>query len=540
MLENTKTKYRTILLLLLLNAIASGLTILFAYFSKNIIDKVFIERDTQYLYFITKILIISCLIYFILELLNLYYTANWKINLEFNVKKSFFKSIQNIIFRDLDNISDTSLYHRLFSDGGEISQYFYTLCIVIPFNLLFVVVIFCFMFSWSKILTIYSLILILIEFMNIYIAKKPILKISEDQKKVDQNLVNFVSEKIQMIFFSQIMNLRDKTTNDVSEKFDESKLYTMKNYYYISIFGEISSLIRQIWFIGLFIVGANLIIKSKITIGIFVGFQALLGYMIEPFSVLVNSLICYQNNKVCFQRFIEYYELPKIDDSSLLPFNFKELIDIKNISFAYQGYKNIIDKLDEKIYKGDFVVISGTSGSGKTTLMNLFLRQNKPTQGTICIDSVDINRINYKDYMEKVSFVLQKPVILNDSLKNNIALYRDVKNEEITDLLKKLNLSKLFSELDNNLNSYIYNRKEKLSVGEAQRINIARILLKNSELIYLDEPTSSLDVKSEKMVLKLLLEHCKRNNVTMIINSHSREVAKYADRIIQIRRESSY
>lgn len=193
-----------------------------------------------------------------------------------------------------------------------------------------------FMWKWSKILTMYALILFVLEIVNIKVAKKPILAVAEKQKEVDQNLANYVMEKIELISFAQIMNMRLKNTNDVFQKFHDSKRITVNNFFYMSIFDQVSNLIRQIWSLGLFIVGANLIISNKITIGVFVGYQALLGYLMNPFSTLVNSLMSYQSNKVCFKRFVEYYELPKINDSLEINFNFCDEINICNIDFSYE------------------------------------------------------------------------------------------------------------------------------------------------------------------------------------------------------------
>ncbi|SDE10977.1 ABC transporter ATP-binding protein [Peptococcus niger] len=469
----------------------------------------------------------------LIEIFGLYYTTVWKINSEFNVKRMFFKNIQNVLLGKLEKISDTSLYHRLFSDGSTIAEYFYTLSIVIPFNFFYVAFILFIMWKWSRALTIYSLVLIALEIINIKIAKKPILEVAEKQKEVDQNLVNYVMEKIELISFSQIMNMRDKSVNEVFKKFHKIKKITIKNFFYMSIFSEISSLIRQFWSLGLFIVGVNLIINNKITIGVFVGYQALLGYMMEPFSILINSLMSYQSNKVCFKRFIEYYELPKIDDSLDISFSFNNKIEICDISFSYED-KAIFKGFSENIEKGSFVVVSGKSGSGKTTLMKMLMKEIRATVGKITIDDIDINKINYNSYMDNFTFVQQKPIILNDSLRKNIVLDKSVEDEKLIDILEKLNLSELLHKLEYGLDTYIYDRKEKISSGEAQRINIARALLRNSKVIYFDEPTSFLDKKTELKVLSTIKKYARMYGITVIVNSHSKEVLKIADKVIYL------
>lgn len=533
---HSKTQIRNIILVFSINILSSVVMIFFAYMSRGIIDNVFINKDIEYLHFTTRILLIGYLMYFILEIIGTYYITTWKVNIDCEVKKSFFNSINNIAFsrKDVNSISDTSLYHRLFSDGTKVSEYYYTFCIIIPFNFLFVVCMLLIMFNWSVILTMYALLLIAFELLTITVVSKPIENISKKQKSINQNLMNFVFERIQLIQFFQLLNLRKQQEKDVSQKFDDCKNTTLTSIFSVDVIYKISSMVRQFWSLGLLIIGANLIIRSEITVGLFVGFQTLVGYMLEPFFLLVNSIVEYQNNKVCFNRFLEYFELPKIDDRKNTVFKFEKEITFDNVSFGYVPECIVIRDIKTRIEKGEFVVVTGTSGSGKTTLMNLFLRQYYPDAGCIRIDNIDINTINYDSYMEHVGSLFQKPVILNDTLKNNITLHRECSDRRIVEILDEVKLKYLYEDAGENLNFNIFDRKEKISLGEAQRINIARILLRKNELAYLDEPTSALDCETEILIFELLKRYCVEYNMTLIINSHSKKALQYADRVIDL------
>lgn len=516
MIKNTKTKYKNILIVLTINAITSVITVLFAYLSKDIIDRVFVQKDVLYMHYIIKILAIISLIYFLIEILGLYYTTIWKINSEFNLKKMFFKNIQNVLYGNLEKISDTSLYHRLFSDGATISEYFYTLSIVIPFNFFYVAFILFFMWKWSKILTMYALILFVLEIVNIKVAKKPILAVAEKQKEVDQNLANYVMEKIELISFAQIMNMRLKNTNDVFQKFHDSKRITVNNFFYMSIFDQVSNLIRQIWSLGLFIVGANLIISNKITIGVFVGYQALLGYLMNPFSTLVNSLMSYQSNKVCFKRFVEYYELPKINDSLEINFNFCDEINICNIDFSYEK-KIIFKNFNGIIKKGEVIAVSGDSGSGKTTLMKIISSNLLSYEGNIFWDGKNYKEISSQLIKNSIACVSSDDYIFNMSIRNNIILDKKYDAELLYDVIKRTKIEDFIKDLPRGLETELKSNNLTLSAGQIQRICLARALYSERDLIFIDEGTANLDIKNSEYIEKELFLD---SNLTVVMITH--------------------
>ena len=219
----------------------------------------------------------------------------------------------------------------------------------------------------------------------------------------------------------------------------------------------------------------------------------------------------------------------KINNKNKLLFkNEIKALDLKNVSFSYkEKSKKIINKLSYKMLPGDIIGIIGQSGSGKTTLINLISGLLKPTSGKILINKN--HNIKFENIKDKIGYVSQTVYLSDESIKSNIALGNLITKKEekyIDFLLKKLNLS----ELNKNLN--IGEKGSRISGGQIQRIGIARALFRNPEILILDEATSSLDQKNEKIIEKFLKKFC--SNKILIFSTHKIKLLTNCNKIIKI------
>lgn len=222
---------------------------------------------------------------------------------------------------------------------------------------------------------------------------------------------------------------------------------------------------------------------------------------------------------------------------SLKKFNnliFKKNIIIKNIDFSYDDTnKKTLNKINLTIKKNSLFGIYGSSGSGKTTLISLIMGLLNPDRGNILVDNIDI-KSKIKSWQNIIAYVPQKIFLVDDTIENNIALGEE---NDIIDR-KKLKISAKKSGLD--LDTMFYKGGKtmvgesgvRLSSGQIQRIGIARALYKNSEILILDEFTSSLDKKNEQKIMKTIIDLKKTHTIIMI--SHNSELVKLCDKKIYI------
>jgi ATP-binding cassette subfamily C protein CydD len=212
----------------------------------------------------------------------------------------------------------------------------------------------------------------------------------------------------------------------------------------------------------------------------------------------------------------------------------KRPIVFTNVSYTYPGGSQpALEGISATIPAGKTTAIIGPSGAGKSTLINLLLRFQEPSEGSITIDGKPIHAIPLEEWHAQISWVPQHPYLFNATLRENILLARpDASAEEVESALTKSGLTTFVSSLPQDLETMIGEQGARLSGGEAQRVALARAFLKNAPLLVLDEPTSHTDPELEAM-LRRSIQELMRGKTTLII-AHRLETIRSAEQIIVI------
>lgn len=212
-------------------------------------------------------------------------------------------------------------------------------------------------------------------------------------------------------------------------------------------------------------------------------------------------------------------------------------ISLKNISFSYPNtQKKILDKVNIELKKNKIIGIIGPSGAGKSTLLDLILGFLNPTIGSITLNDNQQN-FSLNKFQKNCGYVSQNTYLLDESIKNNIIFgekdpYSKGNSEKIDNVVKFSNLNELISDLPNGLDTIVGERGAKLSIGQIQRVGLARALFRDPEVLILDEFTSALDEITEKKILNNLNE-LKKDKI-IVISSHKKEPLKFCDAIFRI------
>lgn len=211
----------------------------------------------------------------------------------------------------------------------------------------------------------------------------------------------------------------------------------------------------------------------------------------------------------------------------------KRNIEFNNLSFSYGENIKALKNINFAIEKGKVVAIVGPTGAGKTTLINLILRLYDCRPSSILLDGIDIRDFTLQSLRSRIAFASQDTLLFNDTLRNNIAYgVNSIPDEELMDVIKKARLYDFIMKLPDRLDTYIGERGVRLSGGEKQRVSIARALLKRAEILILDEATSSLDTKTEKLIQEAIEEAIK--DKTTIVIAHRLSTIRHADKIVVI------
>ena len=266
----------------------------------------------------------------------------------------------------------------------------------------------------------------------------------------------------------------------------------------------------------------------------FVAFLLYVNLFMKPMFRLTIFTEMYQRGMAGFYRFREIMSLePEIVDAddAVPEWHIKGEIVFENIDFGYSDDKNVISDLNLKIAPGETIAFVGETGVGKTTVANMLLRFYEPVRGKITIDGIDIKKIRQKHLHENIGLVQQDVFLFSDTVFNNIRFGRpEATREEVEEAARMAAANEFIEDLPQKYETEIGERGVKLSGGQKQRIAIARMFLKKPPIVVLDEATSSLDNKTEKVIQKSL-EKLIENRTTLII-AHRMTTVVNADRIV--------
>lgn len=210
--------------------------------------------------------------------------------------------------------------------------------------------------------------------------------------------------------------------------------------------------------------------------------------------------------------------------------NLNDKIELKNISFSYDGTHQVLKNINITIPKGKTIALVGQSGSGKSTLVDLLPRYHDIQEGEILIDGINIKELRIANLRSLIGNVNQEAILFNDSFFNNIAFgVENATLEQVIAAAKIANAHDFIMETEKGYDTNIGDRGGKLSGGQRQRVSIARAILKNPPILILDEATSALDTESERLVQEAL-ERLMKTRITIAI-AHRLSTIKNADEI---------
>lgn len=210
-----------------------------------------------------------------------------------------------------------------------------------------------------------------------------------------------------------------------------------------------------------------------------------------------------------------------------------EKLDVKDLSFSYDGQTEVLKDIKMHAEKGEIIGIVGESGCGKSTFLKLLLRFWERSGGEINYDDIDIDKINTNSLLKNVTMVSQSTYLFEETIEDNLRIAKpDATREEIENACKMASIHDFIMTLPDGYKTQVGALGDNLSAGEKQRIGLARAFLRGSELILLDEPTSNVDSINEGIILKALKEQ--KNKKSIILVSHRESTMAIADRIYKV------
>lgn len=288
-------------------------------------------------------------------------------------------------------------------------------------------------------------------------------------------------------------------------------------------------IVLVLWFGGSLILGK----QSSIDAPTFIFYMVILYSVINPLKEFSKAGYNIPKGLASMERVDKILKaenpIKEIANPKVLD-NLNNIIELKNISFSYDGTRHVLKNINMTIPKGKTIALVGQSGSGKSTLVDLLPRYHDIQEGEILIDGINIKEVRIANLRSLIGNVNQEAILFNDSFFNNIAFgVENATKEQVIAAAQIANAHDFIMETEKGYDTNIGDRGGKLSGGQRQRISIARAILKNPPILILDEATSALDTESERLVQEAL-ERLMKTRTTIAI-AHRLSTIKNADEI---------
>lgn len=427
-----------------------------------------------------------------------------------------------------------------FKDLNTIRTYISNLFLLITTDLITTIIFFTVMFKYNRIITLILLIPISISLLSTILINK-------NKKKILPN-INISTDKTNSYIIEGISNV-DTIKGFHLEKrmIDKFKIHyknllelIYKYNFIVESNNFIKTNINDSYLIIIYLIGGIQVINNKISLSNLIIYQTFFNYFINCFSRITSLIEEYNSFKIALDRVEEIFMIHKDNFKNnyfYLPYKLDG--DIKYNKLNYKvGSKYLFKDLDLEIKKGEKILLSGESGSGKSTLLKLLLRYIDIDFNHIKISNIDINHYHLENIRSDITYVTNNEYLFNDTIRNNILLYREINEEEFQHVCNICLVDELIKNNITGYDSMIEENGFNFSNGEKQRIILARSILRNSSIYIFDEALSGIDITKEKKVLENIFTYLK--DKTVIIISHRFNNKKCFDRVLKLENGKIY
>jgi ABC-type multidrug transport system fused ATPase/permease subunit len=305
-----------------------------------------------------------------------------------------------------------------------------------------------------------------------------------------------------------------------------------------SMYSPAMELSAWIGYVIVFWLGGRAVIAGEMTVGVLVGFLAYLGSLYQPVRALHGLNQMFQAGRAAGERVFDILDAPvEIGErpaARALPERVRGEVRYCDVGFEYRSDLPVLHEVNIHARPGETIALVGPTGAGKTTIVNLLPRFYDVTNGRIVIDGRDIREVTLESLRQQIGIVSQEAFLFNGTIRENILYGRlDASEAEMIEAAKAANCHEFILRLPERYDSRVGERGVKLSVGEKQRVSIARALLKDPPILILDEATASVDTATEKLIQEAL-ERLMAHRTSFVI-AHRLSTVRNADQIIVLK-----
>ncbi len=452
-----------------------------------------------------------------------------------SMRKDVFSKLQQLPFSYYDNRPQGKILVRVVQYVNNVSDMLSNGMVNAVVNMLNVVLVLFYMYriDWQLATLVVSGVPVLLILLRIFKPLQRKLRLIMNNKA--SNLTAYTCESIDGVKVTQIFDRQDVNKDIYDNLSQAAKSSWLRAILTMSAFGNITEIISQIVVCLLYLAGI-LWFKPAVAVGVLIAMVSYAGKFWSPIFSLANLYNNFLNTASYLERIFETIDEPVDiqDEEGAYPLeDMQGEVEFKNVTFAYEEDKIILDDVSFKVKKGERIALVGPTGAGKSTIVSLISRFYDIQKGDILIDGRPIKSITLNSLRSQMGIMLQDSFIFSGSIEDNVRYGRlDATLEEIEEACKAVRADDFIKKMESGYYTVVNERGGQLSQGEKQLLSFARTMLSNPAILVLDEATSSIDARTERL-LQEGIEALLKGRTSFII-AHRLSTIKNCDKIMFI------
>ncbi len=515
-----KPYWKKIVLVFGLSMTSTLFALAYPLFMKYLIDKIFIGKDTTMLWMVVVAMFIVGLLRYLASAAGGYLNTWVTSRVLLDMRLSLFRHLHRVPLNFFSRTRVGDLVARINGDIAEVQAIATGSLLALAGSLLTLVGTAAILVWLNWKLFLMSGVLIPLSFFVLRHFRPMIRKLAREIRDVNADIASFVVETFTGIKFIRSHGLEIFEARRFLRK-NKSQIKKILKFQIVNALSEgANGLLFSTSSLLVLGIGGYLVMNGAMTVGGLIAFEV---YQMRIFAPIQNMLSVYlrlQRGRASIDRIFEYLDVKIPSREIEKPITLEDVrgrIEFSGVSFSYEGSSRVLDDLNFVLEEGKRYALVGRSGVGKTTVADLILRLYSPTEGTILVEGVDLERVKIHSFMRHVAVVAQETFVLHASVVENISYgLKDVSMEEVIEASRMAFVDEFVDSLPEGYDTVLGERGFRLSGGQRQRIAIARAALRSPGILILDEATSSLDWMADQWV-QLALKKLMEGRTTLII-----------------------
>lgn len=492
------------------------------------------HMNIEYLIQLLITVVILYVISAVFSYLQSYFFIEISTDISYNLRRDIIEKITQLSMSDLDKNERGDILSRITNDVDSIQSGLNTSFNQLLTGVITIIGVTIMMLSINLWMTLATIILIPVAILLITYVTKHSQDYYLKQLSYRGNLNGLIEESFTGHEVIRAYNQEDECMIEFDD--DNANWYEQewKSKFYSSLSAPLMNFISNFAYVLIAVLGAVLVLQRAIAVGDILAFFQYSKNFTQPIQQMTRIMNLVQTAMAASERIFEFLEIsPEENPSKNQIKDIKDNICFKNVNFGYDANEPIIKNLSFEAKKGEKIAIVGETGAGKTTIVKLLMRFYDVNSGEITIDDKNIQDYDKHSLRSLVGMVLQDTWLFNDTILNNIRYGNlDASDEEVIEAAKQANADNFIRQIPEGYESLLNEDTDNISHGQKQLLTIARTILSNKPILILDEATSSVDTRTEKIIQEAM-DKLMENRTSFII-AHRLSTVRNADKIIVI------